>query len=124
MVDLQYDQEHRVVIFTAHGALNLKDIVAAVNEWVDHEQFADNINMVWDLRDSSWQTAVSEFLLLATEITSRVNEIWRGEKVAWIVDTATEVALVDTHLGTLGWHAAWRGFTSPVQARAWLDRRC
>ena len=40
--------------------------------------------------------------------------------LAWVVDTETEVALVDAHLGTLGWRAVWRGFTRHQEAIAWL----
>lgn len=120
MVDVQYDQEHNFVIFTMSGVLGLKDVVAAVNEWFDHPQFADTINMLWDMRQAGWQSAVHEFLLIADEITSRVNQIWLGDKVAWLVQTETEVALVNMHLATLGWKAWWRGFTDKAEAVAWL----
>lgn len=121
MVGLQYDQEQNLAIFSAQGAIALRDIVSAVTRWIEHPNFADDVNMLWDLRGCNWQTAVSEFLLLAKEITNRVNDIWQGTKVAWLVDTETEVALVDAHLGTLGWRAMWRGFTRQQEAYSWLQ---
>jgi hypothetical protein len=121
MVHVYYDQERNFVTLTVDGALALKDVVIAVNEWFEHPQFADTINMLWDLRQAGWQSAVHEFLLVKDEITARVNQIWHGDKVAWLVDTETEVALVNMHLATLGWTAWWRGFTDKPEAISWLN---
>jgi hypothetical protein len=120
MVDVQYDQERHVVVFTTEGVLSLKDIVVGTKQWIEHLDFKDDTNMLWDLRNASWQTAVSEFLLLSDEIINRVNEIWSGERIACLVDTKTEIALVDSHLGSLGWKARWKGFNNYKDAMAWL----
>ena len=121
MVDVQYDQERHVVVFTTEGALSLRDIVVGAKKWIDHADFENDINMLWDLRETSWQAAVSEFLMLSDEITDRVNTIWSGDKIACLVETKTEIALVDTHLGSLGWKAQWKGFSSDTDAMAWLN---
>lgn len=120
MVTQQYDEEHHLIVFDATGDLNLKAIILAIKLWRDHPNFADDINMLWDLHKCNWQIAIEEFLLISDQVVPKINQIWSGRKVACVVDSATEVALVDTQLGSLGWQANWRGFLSHTQAKNWL----
>ena len=111
MVSLQYDRENDLAIFTARGTLNLKEVVEASIKWSQHPEFTSTGSVMWDLIECDWHPVVKEFLLMADDITRRVNQIWNGEKVAWLVHSRTEVALVETHLATVGWKAKWRAFT-------------
>ncbi len=120
MVSLQYDQENDLAIFSARGTLSLKEVVEAAIKWSQHPEYKPTSNVLWELVDCDWHPVVKEFLLMATEITRRVNQIWEGNKVAWLVHSRTEVALVETHLATVGWRAAWRAFTQKSEAMEWL----
>ena len=123
MVSLQYDQENDLAIFSARGTLSLKEVVEAAIKWSQHGNYKPTSNVLWELADCDWHPVVKEFLLMATEITRRVNQIWDGEKVAWLVHSRTEVALVETHLATVGWRASWRAFTQRSEAMAWLRQK-
>ena len=123
MVSLQYDQENDLAIFSARGTLSLKEVVEAAIKWSQHAEYKPTSNVLWELVDCDWHPVVKEFLLMATEITRRVNQIWDGEKVAWLVHSRTEVALVETHLATVGWRATWRAFTQKSEAMDWLTQK-
>lgn len=120
MVSLQYDLVQKVVIFTATEDLDMRAIVASANDWALDPAYADDIDMMWDLRGCTWQAAVSEFFLMSEPIVGHVNEIWQGQRVALLVTTETEVALIDTHLAQVGWRAKWRGFSTETAAVEWL----
>lgn len=122
MVGVQYDQERNAVTFTANGSLKLKDIVQAIYIWAQDPAYQDDINMVWDLRQCAWQEAASEFFLINEQVVDRVNGAWAGKRVALVVATETEVALVDTHLALSGWTAAWRGFSDKDGAWQWIHQ--
>ncbi len=121
MVSLQYDHDHDLAIFTARGILSLQEVVEAVLKWAQHEHYDNTSNVLWDLIECEWHPVVKEFLLMAEEVTRRVNQIWDGNKVAWLVNSRTEVALVETHLATVGWQAVWRAFTQKSAALDWLQ---
>ena len=120
MVSLQYDHDNDLAIFTARGTLSLKEVVEAALKWSQHESYTNTSNVMWDLIECDWHPVVKEFLLMADEVTRRVNQIWDGDKVAWLVHSRTEVALVETHLATVGWQATWRAFTQKSEALDWL----
>jgi len=121
MVGVRYDHEHNAVIFTANGSLKLKDIVQAIYIWAQDPAYLNDINMAWDLRECTWQDAASEFFLITQEVVERANSEWVGQRIALVVATETEIALVDTHLALSGWTATWRGFSEKGSALHWLQ---
>ena len=120
MVGVQYDREYNAVVFTANGSLKLKDIVQAIYIWAQDPAYHHDINMAWDLSECTWQEAASEFFLITKEVVERVNREWAGQRIALVVATETEVALIDTHLALSGWTATWRGFSQKDPALQWL----
>jgi hypothetical protein len=120
MVAVCYRIENQLVYFKADATLNLQGIIKAVQEWMAHPQFTSDANMLWDLRKSHWTPAIEEFFLVSDQIVEKINTVWHGDKIACVVTTATEAALIDTQLDTFAWNSSWRGFNSYTEAESWL----
>ena len=120
MVDVKFSATDNTVCLICEGNLSLEDIVRGIRQWTQHDQYAADIDLLCDIREAQWQQATSEFLQVREAVVERVNRNWQGRKVAIVTNSYTEIALVESHLGELGWHAQWRGFISLEAARHWL----
>ncbi len=120
MVKIKFDAADNMICFVCEGELSLDDIVQAIRQWVKHEHYAADINLLCDVEQARWQQAIAEFLQVSEAVVERINQHWQGRKIAIVTNSYTEIALIESHLGAMGWNAQWRGFVSTEAARQWL----
>jgi hypothetical protein len=120
MVEIKFDAADNTAGLIWEGELSLDDIVQGVRQWMQHEHYAADINLLCDVVHAQWQQAISEFLQVSDAVIERINQHWQGRKIAVVTNSYTEIALIESHLGAMGWRAEWRGFMSTEAARQWL----
>ncbi|MCR9260073.1 MAG: hypothetical protein NXH95_10145 [Pseudomonadaceae bacterium] len=122
MVDVKFDAADNMVYLRCEGELSLEDIVQGIRQWMQHEHYAADTNLLCDVARAQWQHAVSDFLQVSEAVVERINQNWQGRKIAIVTNSYTEIALIESHLGAMGWEAQWRGFLNTDAARHWLHK--
>ena len=120
MVEIEFDAADNTAGLIWKGELSLQDIVQGVRQWMQNEHYTADTNLLCNVEHAQWQQAISEFLQVGEAVIERINQQWQGRKIAVVTSSYTEIALIESHLGAMGWRAQWRGFMSAEAARQWL----
>ncbi|XOV84108.1 MAG: hypothetical protein ACFHXK_03110 [bacterium] len=121
MVEVMFDVDAQFAYLSCTGELSLEQIVQAVRQWMQQEGYRPDVNLLCDARQAQWQHAATEFLQVSDAVVERINQAWQGTKIAVVANSHTEIALIESHLGIMGWRAQWRGFISVEDATQWLE---
>ncbi|MEE4283895.1 MAG: STAS/SEC14 domain-containing protein [Pseudomonadales bacterium] len=120
MIEVTFNAADNTACLVCAGSISLKDIVHGVRQWVQHTRYAADINLLCDISQAHWQQAIADFRQVSEAVVERINQDWQGRKIAIVTNSYTEIALIENHLGAMGWYAEWRGFMSTEAARQWL----
>jgi len=109
------------VTLTVRGEFTLPEACAAFDDFVNHPDFVPGMDLLCDLREAVMRPRPGELEALVRHIHSRSERRGRGYRVAFVVASSFEQAVIHAfHASGLVLPEAVHTFTSMDEAAAWL----
>lgn len=116
--DLAGDDRYKLIVL--RGTLTLDDILRAQREWYSDEHFDAAKPVLWDLRDTSAGSSITEMRERVPSIVSASKGAERSGKTSILVNSHLMELMVKKLIQRGDWRDASRLFTKEEDALSWI----